>query len=199
MQGKCTPLRVLFVQVILEILFNMRLLRLSPLLVLFMALPAMAQIAAYGEYSAAKLNAPSSDWVNGPIFGVYGDKGHVFFVRTGLDLRGSYLFGGEATRLDGVLAGPRLAVNPKTFPLHPYAEGLIGLGQYHSGALPKPNMGPAMASYSKLEYQALGGMDLVMTPRVDWRVLELSYSTISGLGNSSHPRAVSMGIVVHLR
>ncbi len=176
----------------------MKLVRLLPLLFLFASLPTMAQLAAYGEYSAAKINAPSSDWINGPILGVYGDKGHLLFLKTGLDVRGSYWYGGESTRLDSVLAGPRLAIKPSAEPLHPYVEGLVGLGYYHSGAQPQPDTGPAMASYSKLEYQILGGMDLTMTPRIDWRVLELSYSGISGLGLSSNPRAVSMGIVVRL-
>lgn len=176
----------------------MKLSRLFPLLLLFFSLPVMAQLAAYGEYSAAKVDAPSSDWVNGPILGVYGDKGHLLFLKTGLDLRGSYWYGGESTSLDSVLAGPRLAIKPTGTPLHPYIEGLVGLGHYHSGAQPQPGTGPPMATYNRFEYQILGGMDITMTPRIDWRVIELSDSQVSDIGASSHPRAVSMGVVVRL-
>ena len=165
---------------------------------LLLPLPCLAQLGAYAEYSAAKLNAPSANWVNGPVVGLYGDKGHWGVLHTGLDARASFLFGGESTWWNSFLAGPRLAIQPQEFLLHPYLEGLLGEGHYQSGAAAQPGTGPAGVSDSKFEYQILYGMDLPMTPRIDWRVLEFSWSQISGNGTSSHPREVSMGIVVHL-
>jgi len=177
-------------------MFRLRIL--SCLLLLF-SLHALGQIGTYAEYNAAKLNAPSADWVNGPIVGVYGDRWHWGALHPGLDARGSFLFGGESTRLDSFLAGPRLALQPATFQLHPYLEGLFGLGHYQSGATLQPGMGPAGVSDSKYEYQLIYGMDIPLTHSIDWRVAEFSFSQISDNGTSSHPRAVSMGVVMHFR
>lgn len=176
----------------------MRRLRILSFWLLLSSLPAIAQIGAYAEYSAAKLNAPSANWVNGPVVGIYGERWHLGALHPGLDARGSFLYGGESTHWNSFLGGPRLAVQPADFPLHPYVEGLLGTGNYQSGAQAKPGMGPGGVSYNKFEYQILGGMDIEMTPRFDWRVIEFSMSQISDNGTASHPREVSMGLVVHL-
>ncbi len=167
------------------------------LILLIFPISCRAQIGVYSEYSAAKLNAPSANWVNGPVVGVYGDKGHWRTLHTGLDARGSFLFGGESTQWMSFLAGPRLAIQPTEFLLHPYLEGLFGMGHYQSGSTPKPGMGPAGVSDNKFEYQLLYGMDIPLTQSIDWRVIEFSLSQISDNGTSSHPREVSMGIVMH--
>ncbi len=176
----------------------MKFLKFLPFLLLIASLPAMAQIGLYSGYSASKINAPHADWISGPIVGAYGEKGHISFLTTGLDMRGAFLFGGDYTHLFNVLAGPRLAFVPRVVPLQPYAEGLVGLGHYVSGSQPQVGRGPANGTYNELEYQVIGGMDLNVAPHVDWRVVEFSYSGISGLGLSSHPRSVIMGIVVRL-
>ncbi|MHB1857169.1 MAG: hypothetical protein ACYCPM_07010, partial [Acidobacteriaceae bacterium] len=58
--------------------------------------------------------------------------------------------------------------------------------------------GVAHVSATKFQYQFLGGLDLTVLPRIDWRVVEFSYGGLSGLGSSLNPKTISTGIVVRL-
>ncbi len=161
------------------------------LLLLFWTLAAAAQVGIYGEFSAAKLNVPNTGWIYGPTFGAYFDKGHLLFLSTGLDARGAFL-GSGSTVLDSGLVGPRVAVRPHVVPIQPYVEALIGVGHAKFG------QGVAQTTSTKFDYQFLGGLDLTILPRIDWRVVEFSYGGLSGLDSSFHPKTISTGIVVRL-
>ena len=152
---------------------------------------ASAQLGLYGEFSAAKANVPGATWVYGPTFGGYLDKGHLLFLATGLDARGAILGTGNNV-LDSGLIGPRLVVRPHVLPIQPYVEALVGLG--HVGYF----QGNAPTTVNKFEYQFVGGLDLTILPRIDWRVAEFSYGGLSGLGSSFNPKTISTGIVVRL-
>ncbi|MGC9291521.1 MAG: hypothetical protein ACP5EP_02210 [Acidobacteriaceae bacterium] len=152
---------------------------------------ATAQVGLYGELSTAKLNVPNTDWIYGTTFGGYYDKGHLLFLSTGVDARGSILGTGQ-TKLDSGLVGPRLVFTPHVVPLQPYAEALIGMGHYQFG------QGIAQSSDNKFEYQFVGGLDMTVLPRIDWRLVEFSYGGLSYLGSSFNPKVISTGIVVRL-
>lgn len=158
---------------------------------LFLAASAHAQVGLYGEFSAAKVNVPGSKWIYGPTFGGYYDRGHLLFLSTGLDARGAVLGTGHNT-LDSGLIGPRLVFQPHVLPIQPYVEALIGLG--HAGYY----QGTAPTTVTKFQYQFLGGLDLTILPRIDWRVVEFSYGGLSGLGSSFNPKVLSTGIVIRL-
>ena len=89
---------------------------------LFCPLYAKAQIGVYAEFSAAKVNVPSANWMYGPTFGAFFDRGHLLFLSTGLDVRGAFLGSGN-NKLDSGLAGPRLVFRPHVVPIQPYIEG----------------------------------------------------------------------------
>lgn len=161
------------------------------LLLIFAAVTATAQIGVYGEFSAAKLNVPNTNWIYGSTFGGYLDKGQFWILSTGLDARGAIL-GSGATSFDSGLVGPRLAVRPHIVPIQPYIEALIGLGHADYG------QGAGQVGATKFQYQFLGGLDLTILPRIDWRVVEFSYGGLSGLGSSFNPKTLSTGIVVRL-
>jgi hypothetical protein len=162
------------------------------LLFIFSSMAAMAQVGLYGEFSAAKLNVPNTSWIYGPTFGGYLDKGHFWVFNSGVDARGAIL-GSGATTLDSGLVGPRVAVRPHLLPIQPYVEALIGAGHADYG------QGVAHVSATKFQYQFLGGLDLTVLPRIDWRLVEFSYGGLSGLGSSFNPKTISTGIVVRLR
>lgn len=151
---------------------------------------SLAQFGLYAEFSGAKANISGANWVYGPTFGTYFDKGHLFFLATGLDARGAILGSGDDA-LDSALIGPRLALRPHIFPLQPYIEGLAGLG--HVGY----SVGSSSA-VNKFEYQFIAGLDLTILPRIDWRVVEFSYGGLSGLYSSLNPKTISTGIVLRL-
>ncbi|HEX4021909.1 MAG TPA: hypothetical protein VHX63_12230 [Acidobacteriaceae bacterium] len=169
----------------------MKLFRLLPLLLLFSSLGAIAQVGLYGEFSAAKLNVPNTGWIYGPTFGGYYDPAHFAFFRAGLDARAAFL-GTGSTELYSGLVGPRLVVGAPALPAHVYVESLVGVGHAEAGE------GVAKTSATKFEYQFLGGVDLTVLPRIDWRVAEFSYGGLSGLNSSFNPKILSTGIVVRL-
>ncbi len=155
------------------------------------SLYAKAQVGLYADFSAAKANVPRSNWIYGPTFGAYFDRGHLLFLSTGLDARGAILGSGVNT-LDSGLFGPRLVFRPHVLPIQPYVEALVGLGRagYYQGSTP--------TTVTKFQYQFLGGIDWTILPRIDWRVAEFSYGGLSGLGSSFNPKTISTGIVLRL-
>ncbi len=170
--------------------FHVRLFVLLALSALLFRSPAAhAQTGVYVDFSAAKLNAPDTGWVYGPTAGVYFDHGHLLFLSTGLDVRGSFLGSGSSTQLYSGMLGPRLAFRPHVLPIKPYIEAVVGAGHIDdSGG----------ASTTQFEYQFLGGVDTTILPRIDWRTVEFSYGGLSGLNGSLHPKTISTGLVLRL-
>ena len=160
----------------------------------FALVPAfgVAQTALYAEFGAAKLSGVSSDWIYGPTFGIYFDRWHVPFVSAGLDLRGSIQGPSSTTKLYSGLAGPRVALRPHVIPLQPYVEALVGVGHAEFGRA------AAQTTQTNFEYQFLGGVDVTILPRIDWRVAEFSYGGLSGLDRSFHPKTIATGLVLRL-
>jgi hypothetical protein len=156
------------------------------------AVPAKAQLGVYGNFSAAKLNVPNTNWIYGPGFGAYLDHGHFVFLSAGIDIRGQVLGSGGTTQFDAGYIGPRLVVRPHVLPVQPYVEALAGVGHAQFG------QGASQTSTTKFSYQFVGGLDYTLLPRIDWRVAEFSYGGLSILGNSLNPKTISTGIVIRL-
>jgi hypothetical protein len=157
----------------------------------FAANQANAQLGVYANFGAAKINS-STDWIYGPSFGAYLDHGHFLFLSTGVDARGVILGTGSDTKFDAGYIGPRIAVRPHILPIKPYIEGLVGVGYTQIG------QGASQESATKFSYQAVGGLDFTLLPRIDWRVAEFSYGGLSILNGSVHPKTISTGIVIRL-
>lgn len=158
--------------------------------VLLLVVPAAlhAQIAAYGTVGGAAFgNAPVNLGYGGMV-GVYKASGHVLHtVSVGGDLRGSFM-GRDGFHFNTFAVGPRVSFNPHVIPLHPYVEGLIGLGNY--------NRGKNTSSSNHFNYQVVGGLDATILPRIDWRVVDIAYSAVTS--NSVRTTTFSTGLVVRL-
>jgi len=152
---------------------------------------AQGQVGLYADFSTADLNLPHVDRMYGSTFGAYFDKGHLLFLHTGLDARGAIL-GSGSSDLDSGLVGPRVWVQLPAIPIKPYVEALIGGGHIEVGE------GSSQTSATKFEYQFLGGLDMTILPRIDWRVIEFSYGQLSGLNSGFNPKTISTGIVLRL-
>jgi hypothetical protein len=165
---------------------------LAILLFVFLPLSLHAQLGLYGSFSATKLNVPNNNnFLYGGTFGGYLASGQLAVLSVGFDFRGSAV-GGGGTSFDSGSAGPRVGLNTHLLPVHPYVEGLVGVG--HASFTEAP-----IGNVTKFEYQFLGGFDYAILPRVDWRIAEFSYGGLAGLSsNSFHPKSISTGLVLRL-
>lgn len=167
---------------------------LSPLVFAFVLLigsaarPLHSQVAVYAGFSGAKASGVSSEWVYGPLVGIYKQAGYVAHtVNIGGDLRGSFIGRNGFHYYTGAV-GPRVAFKPPVLPLRPYIEGLIGVASYNSGN--------GTDSTTHFNYQVAGGLDVTFLPRIDWRVVEFDYSAVSGA--SVNAKILTTGLVLRL-
>jgi len=147
-----------------------------------------AQIGIYAAGTGASLSNASTSWGYGPLVGVYKQSGHVAsIVNLGADLRGSFVSRDGFHYYTGAI-GPRLAFKPHVIPLSPYVEGLVGVASYNSGR--------GTSSSTHFNYQVVGGLDATILPHLDWRVVDVAYSAVSG--QSIKAVTFSTGIVLRL-
>jgi hypothetical protein len=151
---------------------------------------ARAQAGVYAGFAASNYHTPNVGWQYGPVFGVYFQPWAAPFVRAGLDVRASLLGSGNA-KLDSVLVGPRVQIHPRVVPLMPYAEILIGGGHVNLG------QGSAAVDKTGAEYQVVGGIDMTIFPRLDWRIAEYSWGSVQSVGDVK-PSTVTTGLVLRL-
>jgi hypothetical protein len=170
---------------------KMRIARLLLCAMLLFPLSVFAQTGVYATFNASDFDLPHVNWQYGPVVGIYHNALHVPFFRLGVDARASFI-GSGSTKVYSGLAGLRAEVHPPILPLKPYAEALVGGGKVEFG------QGVARTDKTAFEYEVLGGADLTILPRIDWRVAEFSYSGFSSLGQSFNPRTISTGIVLRL-
>ena len=152
---------------------------------LFATSGARAQVAAYAGFSGGPVNGTGVSAAYGALVGVYAQSGH--FISLGGDARGTFLSHNGFHYYTGAV-GPRLAVKPPILPFRPYVEGLIGVGNFNGGS--------GTSSSTKLNYQALGGVDFTFFPHLDWRVIEFAYSATSG--SPVNAKIFTTGLVLRL-
>jgi hypothetical protein len=150
--------------------------------------PASAQLAVYAGFSGAKVAGASSDWAYGPLVGIYKQSGYLAStVNIGGDLRGSFISRNGFNYYTGA-AGPRVAFKLPVLPLRPYMEGLVGVASY--------NTGNGTDSTTHFNYQVVGGLDLTLVPKFDWRVIEFDYSAASG--QNVNAKILTTGLVLRI-
>ncbi len=154
---------------------------------------ASAQVGVYAEFSGTRLNIPLTSWVYGPTFGAYYQTKKFGSLRPGFDVRGGFMLGKANTAYASGMGGPRLAFHPRVIPVTPYAEALFGIGHVTYG------LGNPLTTIDKFEYDLLGGADLKLMPRLDWRVIEFSYGSLTYMGSNFNPKIVSTGIVFRIK
>jgi hypothetical protein len=165
-----------------------------------LSISARAQTAVYLNFSATN----PDNWIYGGTAGFYHDPWHPFSAEAGVDARVSYLGNGSTPgtpQVYGVTAGPRLAFHPHVLPIMPYAEVLAGFG----------HVGIGITSADRFEYQIVGGVDVKIVPRIDWRFFDFAYTSYPGLSvgyqryygyppeyTSFSPKMLSTGLVLRL-
>lgn len=162
------------------------------------ALPAKAQLAAYGEATDASLRFQGTPHMLGGTFGLFYTK-TVGPVAAGVDFRGVMVKHGGTqsslndTKLDEGQFGIRIAAARNVLPLSltPYAEALFGMGYWRGGI----NVARQDKTHALL--QGIAGVDLPVYKRLDWRVIEVSYARAGAQPGFIDPIAVSTGIVYH--
>lgn len=166
--------------------------RLVPLLLLFAFLPqAKAQLGVYGTFTGSKLDSPHSSWFYGPTLGAYYDGAHFPLINFGIDARVAVLGSGAepSTKVTSVLVGPRAVLHAPALPLRPYAEALIGAAHVQVG------QGVAYSSATHTNYGFAGGVDMTFFPRLDWRVVEYTYTRFTGSSGANAQETLSTGLV----
>jgi hypothetical protein len=163
----------------------MRIKTFSLLFALMLAVPvaAHAQTAVYAEFTGATLSV-GLPHIYGGTFGVYSQK-TFGVIALGGDVRGFALSGNSSESYNGVVAGPRLVIKPRVFPISPYVELLGGFSRVSA------NGGNGDTD---LAYNAVFGLDSTIVPHVDWRAIEYTYGEERTTGLAY--KALSTGIVV---
>ncbi len=155
------------------------------------SLSARAQTGIYAAISSSNFNTPNVGRQYGPTFGLYHDALHLPFVRIGLDARAT-LLGSDSTEAYSGYVGPHIQLHPHVVPFMPYVEGLVGAGHVNIGE------GVATVDKTAFAYEGVIGVDWTLLPHFDWRVIEYSFGSFSGLSASISPRTLSTGVVLRL-
>jgi hypothetical protein len=131
-----------------------------------------AQIGIYAAGTGASLRNAGTDWGYGGLVGVYKQSGYAAsIINIGGDLRGSFVSRNGFHYYTGAV-GPRIAFKPHVIPLDPYIEGLVGVASYNTGS--------GTSTSTHFNYQVVGGLDATIFPHLDWRVIDVAYSGVSG-------------------
>ncbi|MGA3223362.1 MAG: hypothetical protein ABSC65_06345 [Acidobacteriaceae bacterium] len=170
-----------------------------PLRLLILSLLSLAPLSLHaqlGLYAGLTVQNPGIPGDNsydlyGGTLGAYLASGHLAILSLGVDLRGSFTRSSGNSFNTGAI-GPRLGLNLHIIPLHPYAEATVGIASLNLNG-GSPNNG------TSFEYQLLGGLDVTVLPRIDWRVAEFSYGGVSvPNGNSYHPKTLTTALVLRI-
>ena len=167
----------------------------SLLLLSFAFLPqAKAQVGLYGGFTASKLGASNSNWFYGPTLGAYYDPVHLPVLSFGFDARVAILRSGSqpSTKVESGMIGPRVSLHLPVIPLRPYGEVLVGAAHIQAG------QGAASSSSTHGGVGAAAGIDLTFFPRLDWRVVEYSYSHFTGPSGDNNQQTLTTGLVFRL-
>jgi hypothetical protein len=172
----------------------MKLLRLLILPLLSLSpLSVHAQLGLYAGFTVQNVGTPANDSnvFYGGTLGAYLASGRLAILNYGVDLRGtSSRSSGDSLNTGAI--GPRVGLNFHVIPLHPYAEATVGLANLNF-------RGDSPINGTRFEYQLLGGLDITVLPRIDWRIVEYSYGGFS-VPNSAdyHPSTFTTGLVLRL-
>ena len=118
----------------------------------------------------------TSQIFGGVDFGGYYEFGHYSKADVSIDARDAIQHGNNAS-INSFMVGPRLAAHPMAFGLKPYAQVSVGAGRTRS---------PLSAAHiTKLQYGVYVGVDKSLNKHVDWRVIEISYGSVSAVSSAT--------------
>ncbi|HTF66678.1 MAG TPA: hypothetical protein VK638_28745 [Edaphobacter sp.] len=154
------------------------------------------QVSTFAEFTAGKPDFGNyGDWtVYGFTMGGFSESSHILSS----EVRGSILRSGGYDHEETALAGPRAALHFAR--LSPYLS-LLGGGAHTWWYSNAPNKGPkpTMKSGLGLQWTAVAGIDVYMSPRISLRVGELSYSNVFVGSETKTALTASAGVVYRPR
>ena len=158
---------------------------------------ASAQLSVYAEASADQMsNTKTSKTAFGTTFGIQGEAYRHGHLRVYGDLQGFFYDGkgveASNTRLNlgGVALGPKLGLAYKH--VEPYMALLVGFARYNDG------LGNINSSTTDNQVDGVFGVDVRISQRFDYRLIEFDYKHYSALGGEFNPKIISTGVVFHI-
>jgi hypothetical protein len=119
----------------------------------------------------------TSQIFGGVDYGGYYEFSHQPGLNFGVDARVIDEHGNNAS-LDSFLIGLRVSTRPMAFNLRPYLQIMGGEGRSKAPQSP--------VHITKAEYGAFLGLDKKLNQHVDWRVLELGYTSVSTISSATY-------------
>lgn len=112
----------------------------------------------------------------GVDFGGYYEFAHFAKSDVSVDVRDTIQHGNSAS-FNSFLVGARLAAKPMAFGLKPYGQFSVGEGRTKA---------PLSAAHiNRLQYGIFGGLDKPLNKHVDWRIVEISYGSVSTISSAN--------------
>lgn len=108
--------------------------------------------------------------------GGYYDLYHQGKIEAGIDVRDTYQRGNNA-KLNSFLVGARVCAAPFVRPIKPFLQASVGVGTT------TPPTNPSHVS--KVEFGLFGGVDYTLARHIDFRVVEVGYSSLQTASNST--------------
>lgn len=130
--------------------------------------PDTGPFAFLGEGGTSKI-------FGGVDFGGYYEFAHYPKSDLSFDVRDTIQRYSTAS-FNSFMVGPRLAAKPLAYNLKPYAQLSIGVGRTKAPLSP--------VSISKLQYGIYVGVDKPLKKHVDWRILEVSYGSVTTISSN---------------
>jgi hypothetical protein len=171
--------------------YSMKLRFLVPVLALALTtIAAHAQIGLYFNPVVSRVSNSKAD--TGPFaflgdgqtsqifggvdFGGYYEFAHFSKANVSLDMRDAIQHGNSAS-LNSFMVGLRVAAKPMAYyGLKPYGQLSVGAGRTKSPL--------SSAHIEKLQYGIYGGVDKPLNKHVDWRIVEVSYGSLSTVSSA---------------
>lgn len=113
----------------------------------------------------------------GVDFGGYYDFAHLSKADVSVDVRDAIQHGNNAS-LNTFMVGGRLAAHPMSFGgIKPYVQFSVGEGRTRP---PLSN-----AHIQRLQYGVFGGVDKSLAKHIDWRIIEVSYGSLTTISSQT--------------
>jgi hypothetical protein len=117
----------------------------------------------------------TSQIFGGVDFGGYYEFAHYAKADISADVRDAIQHGNSAS-LNSFMVGARVAAKPMAYNLKPYAQLSVGAGRTRSPLSP--------VHIDKLQYGIYVGVDKPINKHVDWRILEVSYGSVTTISSA---------------
>jgi hypothetical protein len=118
----------------------------------------------------------TSQIFGGVDIGGYYDFAHYSKADLSVDMRDTIQHGNNAS-INSFMVGLHLEAKPMAFNLKPYAQVSVGAGRTRASA--------SDAHIDKLQYGIYAGVDKPLNKHVDWRIVEISYGSVSAISSAT--------------